>query len=190
LAVAKLEKLGKAEKDYLVSKELCRLATASADATPLVTPVIYALDSKNIVIVTDYGTKKLKNLRENPKIALVVDDYHPNRGVIIFGNCELHEKGKEYLRLLRILFAKFETYRRNPWGEGESPILKIIPTRIVSCGYLRAEIWPIDEGVCLRATRLFPLVEGRTKLQFKNSISPQLWICQVVIRSWQELPCS
>jgi nitroimidazol reductase NimA-like FMN-containing flavoprotein (pyridoxamine 5'-phosphate oxidase superfamily) len=129
-----LKSLGNKEKSFLKSKELCRLATASAKAVPHVTPVIYAIDGKNIVIVTDYGTRKLKNLKENPKVALVVDDYHPNRGVVIFGDCDIYERGQEYLRLLKILFEKFETYRKNPWGEGEAPILKITPTKIISWG--------------------------------------------------------
>jgi uncharacterized protein len=124
--------LEKKEKHFLESKELCRLATASANGVPHVTPVIYAMDGDKIVIVTDYGTKKLKNLKENPKVSLVVDEYHPNRGIVILGDCKIYEKGKEYLRLLKILFKKFEYYRKNPWREGEAPILKITPKKVVS----------------------------------------------------------
>ncbi len=120
------------ERRYLESRELCRLATASASGLPHVTPVIYAMHGENIVIVTDYGTRKLENLKENPKVSLVVDEYHPNRGVVIFGDCKIYEKGEEYLRLLKILFKKFESYRKNPWKEGEAPILKIAPTKVVS----------------------------------------------------------
>jgi len=119
------------ELKFLKSHELCRLATASKDAKPHVVPVIYALDGENIVIAIDYKTKKLKNLRENSRVALVVDEYRPNRGLLVEGECEIFERGKEYLRLLQILFDRFVYYRRNPWGEGESPILKIKPTRSV-----------------------------------------------------------
>ncbi|MDG7008604.1 MAG: pyridoxamine 5'-phosphate oxidase family protein [Nitrososphaerota archaeon] len=117
---------------FLKAHELCRLATASKDAKPHVVPVIYALDGEDLIIAVDYGTKKLKNLRENESVALVVDEFHPNRAVAIEGTCEILERGKEYLRLLQVLFDRFETYRRNPWGEGESPILKIVPTKAVS----------------------------------------------------------
>jgi len=119
------------ELKFLKAHELCRLATASKDGRPHVVPVIYALDGEDIVIVVDYKTKKLKNLRENKMVALVVDEYRPNRGLMIEGDCEIFERGKEYLRLLQILFDKFVYYRRNPWGEGESPILKIRPTKVV-----------------------------------------------------------
>jgi nitroimidazol reductase NimA-like FMN-containing flavoprotein (pyridoxamine 5'-phosphate oxidase superfamily) len=117
---------------FLKDHEVCRLATASKDAKPHVVPVIYALDGENMVIAIDYGTKKLKNLRENRSVALVVDDYSPNRAVMVEGECEILERGKEYLRLLRILFDRFDYYRNNPWGEGESPILKIKPTKAVA----------------------------------------------------------
>jgi nitroimidazol reductase NimA-like FMN-containing flavoprotein (pyridoxamine 5'-phosphate oxidase superfamily) len=119
------------ELNFLKAHELCRLATASKEARPHVVPVIYALDEENIVIAIDYGTKKLKNMKENKRVALLVDEYRPNRGLMVEGDCEIEERGKEYLRLLQILFGKFEYYRRNPWGEGESPILKIKPTKAV-----------------------------------------------------------
>jgi nitroimidazol reductase NimA-like FMN-containing flavoprotein (pyridoxamine 5'-phosphate oxidase superfamily) len=117
--------------NFLEAHELCRLATASREARPHVVPVIYALDGENIIIAIDYGTKKLSNLRQNHRVALVVDDYHPNHAVMVEGECEILERGKEYLRLLRILFDRFETYRKHPWGEGESPILKVRPAKAV-----------------------------------------------------------
>jgi nitroimidazol reductase NimA-like FMN-containing flavoprotein (pyridoxamine 5'-phosphate oxidase superfamily) len=119
------------ELSFLKSHELCRLATASKDARPHVVPVIYALDGESVIIAVDYGTKKLKNLRENKKVALVVDEYRPNHAVMVEGDCKILERGKEYLRLLQILFDRFEYYRKNPWGEGESPILKVKPTKVV-----------------------------------------------------------
>ncbi len=119
------------ELSFLRAHELCRLATASKDARPHVVPVVYVLDGEDIVVAVDYGTKKLKNLRENPKVALVVDERGPNRAVMVEGECEIFERGKEYLRLLQILFDRFDFYRRDPWGEGESPILKIRPMKAV-----------------------------------------------------------
>jgi nitroimidazol reductase NimA-like FMN-containing flavoprotein (pyridoxamine 5'-phosphate oxidase superfamily) len=122
------------ELAFLKKHELCRLATASKDAVPQVTPVIYAIDGDGVVIVVDYGTKKLSNVRENKHVSLVVDDYRPNRAVMIQGECEIFEKGKEYIRLLKILFDRFEYYRKNPWKEGEAPILRIRPGKVVSWG--------------------------------------------------------
>jgi PPOX class probable F420-dependent enzyme len=122
------------EESFLRSSQICRLATVSPDGKPQVTPVIYALDGMRFVIAVDYGTKKLKNVSKNPNVALVVDSLRPTRAVTVEGTCEAYERGKEYLRLLDLLMKKFESYRKNPWGEGESPILRITPEKIVSWG--------------------------------------------------------
>ena len=126
-----MQVLTKREVDYLSAHELCRLATASKDARPHVVPVIYAPDGKKIIIAVDYKTKKLRNLRENRRVALVVDEYRPNRGLMVEGVCEIFERGEEYRRLLKVLFDRFEIYRRNPWGEGEAAIIRIHPNKYV-----------------------------------------------------------
>ena len=122
------------EESFLKANEVCRFATVSKGGKPQVTPVIYAMDKGAFVIATDYGTKKLKNVKENANVALVVDQFHPNKAVMIEGTCRVYERGAEYLRLLKILFERFETYRKNPWGEGESPIFRVAPTKTVSWG--------------------------------------------------------
>ncbi len=123
------------EEAFVKSNKVCRLATASKDARPQVTPVMYALDGSAFVIAVDYGTKKLKNVRENPNVALVVDGLRPTRAVTVEGSCHVYEKGAEYRRLLGLLMARFEFYRKNPWGEGESPIFRIVPRKVVSWGF-------------------------------------------------------
>ena len=119
---------------FLKSNEICRLATSTIDGRPQVTPVMYAMDGANFLIAVDYGTKKLKNVRENPNVALVVDSLRPNSAVTIEGKCSVYERGAEYRRLLNLLMKRFEVYRKNPWGEGESPIFRITPSKAVSWG--------------------------------------------------------
>jgi len=129
-----------AEKNYIETNTTCRLATASRDNMPHVTPVVYVFDGKHFFIAIDYGEKKLKNLKENSKCALVIDDRtrFRGRGIMIQGMVEILERGEDYRYALKILFDKFEMYRKNPWGEGESPILKITPLRKASWGIAKA----------------------------------------------------
>jgi nitroimidazol reductase NimA-like FMN-containing flavoprotein (pyridoxamine 5'-phosphate oxidase superfamily) len=77
------------EQAFLKANQVCRLATASKDAKPQVTPVIYTLDGGAFVIAVDYGTKKLKNVRENPNVALVVDKLRPTKAVAVEGTCKV-----------------------------------------------------------------------------------------------------
>ena len=127
-------KLTADETAFLNSSEVCRLATVSKEGKPQVTPVIYAMDGTSFVIAVDYGTKKLKNVKQNPSVALVVDKLRPTRAVTVEGTCEVYEQGPEYLKLMGLLMDKFESYRKNPWGEGESPIFRITPSKAVSWG--------------------------------------------------------
>jgi len=126
----------KKEVAFLNGHEVCRLATVSKDLMPHVIPVIYAMNGEKVIIAVDYGTRKLRNLRENPQVSVVVDEYDPNRAVFIQGRVTIIERGPEYVRLLKILFKKFETYRENPWSEGEAPILSVTPLKVVSWGKL------------------------------------------------------
>ena len=119
---------------YLEAQEVGRLAVSTRDGMPHVTPIIYAMDDIYPIIATDYGTKKLKILLENNKVSLVVDEVNPIKGIMIQGTAEIFERGKEYLRLLKVLYDRLEEYRNNPWKEGESPLIKITPVHISSWG--------------------------------------------------------
>ncbi len=122
------------EKAFLEKNEVCRLATASCDAVPHVTPVCYIFLNGYLYIATDYDTKKYKNVRENPKVALIVDTYKPHKAVAVEGKAEILEKGEKFRRIRELFYKKFDWARNDPWGEGESPILKVKPLKKTSWG--------------------------------------------------------
>lgn len=122
------------ETAFLKKNEVCRLATASRDAKPHLTPVCYIFREGHFYIVTDYDTKKYKNVLENPKVALVVDVYNPNKAVAVEGEVEILERGEEFKRVSNLFYKKFDWARKDPWEEGESPILKIKPLKKASWG--------------------------------------------------------
>lgn len=122
------------ETAFLNKNEVCRLATASRDTSPHVTPVCYLLQDGNFYIATDYGTKKYKNVLKNPKAALVVDVYKPHRAVTVEGEAEILGRGEEFRRVRELFYRKFDWARKDPWDEGESPILKIKPLKKASWG--------------------------------------------------------
>jgi len=125
----------KAERDFLARSEACRLATCN-DNIPHVVPVSYVFEDGAFYIATDYETKKYENVRENNRVALTVDIYSSigNKAVCVQGRAEIIEKGAEFTRLYSIFQKRFEWVRRDPWGEGEAPFLKVIPTGKVSWG--------------------------------------------------------
>ncbi len=127
-----------AELDFLRRAELCRLATVDARCRPHVVPVCYVFLDGAFYVVTDPGTRKLRNLERNPYAALVIDVYKPNRAVMVEGSVELLTSGEEFRRVSELFYRKFEWARRDPWDEGEAVVIKLRPERKVSWGLMRA----------------------------------------------------
>jgi uncharacterized protein len=121
-------KLSQKEVDFLRSNDLCRFATASRKGEPHVVPVSYIWDQEYAYIVTDYGTRKLKNLRENPHAAVLVDSAGTQKLLLISGPVEIIEKGEEYRQLYKLFYSKLSWVKRDPWKEGEAPFIKITPS--------------------------------------------------------------
>jgi pyridoxamine 5'-phosphate oxidase family protein len=87
-----------AEREYLLSQRLGRIATAAADATPDVAPVGFSLDGDAIRVggIDITRTLKYRNVLATGKAAFVVDDllsvdpWRP-RGVKVLGPARVVE---------------------------------------------------------------------------------------------------
>ena len=124
------------ERKFLLENEECRIAT-SHDDVPHVVPVAYIYEKEYIIFVTDYGTRKYRNLQVNRNVSIVVDVYDPsgkNKAIIIQGKAVIIERGKEFIRLYKIFDKKFEWVRKNPWKEGEAPFVRVVAFKKVSWG--------------------------------------------------------
>ncbi len=99
------------ELAYLGSQRLARIATVSADSQPDVAPVGFEFDGKRFYVggVNLARTAKYKNVRANPRVALVIDDlasadpWTP-RGIKIHGSARIvNHQGRlgagEYLEI-------------------------------------------------------------------------------------------
>lgn len=122
------------ETEFLKQSEICRFATSSKTGQLHIVPVSYVSHEGLVYIVTDYGTKKLRNLRENPNGALLVDTNATRKAVMISGKAQLIEKGEEYRRIYKLFHSRLAWVRRAPWKEGEAPFVKITPTFKTSWG--------------------------------------------------------
>jgi uncharacterized protein len=124
------------ERKFLLENETCRIATSHNDI-PHVVPVAYIYDKGNVIFVTDYGTRKYKNLEVNKNISVVVDVYDPsgeNKAIVLQGKAVIIERGAEFRRLYRIFNRRFEWVRNNPWKEGEAPFVRVNTLNKVSWG--------------------------------------------------------
>lgn len=132
-------KLTPAQARFVESQDVMRVAT-SADSVPHVVPVNPLYDPKTgaVCFVTDYGTRKLKNVEKNPNVALVLDTWKKlgNQGLMVVGRAAILHKGEEYMRLRALLYKRFPAYHRPglTFGEGEAPFICVQPEKIVGWG--------------------------------------------------------
>jgi len=129
---------------YLKEQLLGRLATVSKNQIPQVTPVGFGVDEDRIYMNVQYNSVKARNIRGNPRVSFVVDDFPPWDGtaaglrqVLISGTAEmissgeLHQKGKDLIE------EKFPGYEEN-FGVREDGwskyILVITPIKVQSFG--------------------------------------------------------
>jgi len=122
------------ELRFLNRNELCRLATISQDGSPHLVPVCYVFEDNLFYIVSDLETAKVRNIRRDNKVALLVDQYQPNRAVFIRGEAEILTGGEEFQRISNLFYKKFAWARRDKWDEGEVALIKVKPLKKISWG--------------------------------------------------------
>ncbi len=99
------------------------LATADAAGRPHVVPICFARTGETLHIVLDSkpkrvdarALKRVRNIAENPEVALVVDrwdeDWNKLAWVMARGPAELLAPGKEQARAVAALRARYPQYR-------------------------------------------------------------------------------
>jgi len=132
-----LVKFRRSEKIFLERNDLGRLATISPDGFPHVVPVSYLYYRWKIWVAVDYGTRKLRNMLKNKRIGFAVDEYNPNRGILIQGTVKIIEKGVEYREIYKMFTEKFAWVRATPWKEGEAAFISIQVLKKAGWGFNR-----------------------------------------------------
>src|SRR5262245_43441982 len=95
------------EQQFLAHRRIAHLATADAGAVPHVVPVCFALSGATLYITIDEKPKRpgatlkrLRNIRENPAVAGVVDRYDEDwtklGWVMLRGRAEILNHGPEH----------------------------------------------------------------------------------------------
>jgi PPOX class probable F420-dependent enzyme len=120
--------------DILHKKSFAHVATVNADGIPQVTPVWVDYDGEHILINSALGRKKDRNLREQPHVAISVQDPdNPYRYLGLQGVVEeITEEGAE--ALIHALSHKYHG-RDYDLPAGQVRVTyKIRPTRVWTMG--------------------------------------------------------
>lgn len=128
------------------SARVAHLSTAGADGQPLVIPICFAFDGKEFFSPIDekpkqvafQKLKRLRNIRENPRVSLVVDRYDEDwqrlAYVLVRGNARILYTGGKHDYAVRLLRKKYQQYRR--MAIDQRPIIVITAKRLRTWGDL------------------------------------------------------
>jgi PPOX class probable F420-dependent enzyme len=100
--------LSEQERSFLARQRVAHLATADRSGVPHVVPVCFAVREGTLYITVDEkpkrhssaGLKRVRNILENPTVAVVVDRYDDDWArlgwVMLRGHAEILEAGEEH----------------------------------------------------------------------------------------------
>ncbi len=91
------------EMKAMLGKQLAVIATASKEGIPNVGPKgsIHVVDDETLGYSESTGEKTLRNLKENPKVAILVVDRENRDGYQIKGTAELLTSGKFFEKVAK-----------------------------------------------------------------------------------------
>ena len=130
--------------EFVRIHRVARLATVDAGGAPYAVPICYAFDGERIYTAIDLKPKRVggrqlkrvRNILENPQVALVIDDYSEDWDelayVMIRGRAEIIESGEERQRAETLLREKYRQYVE--MLEPGCAVIRITPERVVSWG--------------------------------------------------------
>jgi len=133
-----------AQLQFIERQRVAHLATADASGRPHVVPVCFAqLDGRFYIAIDEkpkrsLRLKRLRNLEENPHVALVFDRYDDDWSrlgwVLVQGAAAILSDGPEHERALAALRDRYAQYRSMAL-EGR-PLITVAAERVSSWGDL------------------------------------------------------
>jgi coenzyme F420-0:L-glutamate ligase / coenzyme F420-1:gamma-L-glutamate ligase len=131
---------------FVTAVRVGHLATADATGAPHNIPLCFWFDGSRFYFAIDLKPKsgsaltikRMRNIAENPRVALVIDHYEEDWGqlayVLIHGSARVVEDQQEYMLALRYLRDKYVQYRTMALMPDKNPIVRIDPTHVHTWG--------------------------------------------------------
>ena len=133
------------QRGFLDRSRVAHLATADARGVPHLVPVCFAIENNSLYITVDekpkrqdIPLKRLRNIQENPAIAVTVDrwdeDWTRLAWVMLRGSADILLGGEEHDRAQVLLRAKYPQYRA--MAIDSLPVIALRIDRVLSWGAL------------------------------------------------------
>ena len=93
---------------FLNEAPIARLCTLNQDGTIHIAAVYFKYDNGDIIIGTQDMTHKVKNIRNNPQVSILIDNQVPPwKGVLIYGEAELDYE--DVIAKRTLIFERYKT---------------------------------------------------------------------------------
>ena len=126
-------------RKLLDESRVARLATADLAGRPHLVPLCYARDEDRLYFIVDEKPKaagkrlkRMRNIDENPEVALLVDVYHEDwtrlQYLMIRGRASVVEDPAEFARVLSLLRTRYPQYVAMRLELGRNELVRIEPT--------------------------------------------------------------
>ena len=136
------------ERRFLNRRKVAHLATADRRGAPHVVPVCFAIEGGALYITIDekpkrpdVPLKRLRNIAENPAVAVVVDRYDDDwtrlGWVMLRGRADILTDGAEHARAQDLLRGRYP--QLNDMRIASLPVIAVRLERVTSWGNLAAE---------------------------------------------------
>ena len=137
------------ERRFLAHRRIAHLATADSRAVPHVVPVCFALSDDTLYVTIDEkpkripGTalKRLRNIAENPAVAVVVDRYDEDwtllGWVMLHGHAEILIDGTEHDAAQALLRSRYRQLQAMQIAQ--HPVIAVRIQRTTSWGNLSVD---------------------------------------------------
>lgn len=137
-------------RQFVHDARVARLATSAANNTPHVIPICFTVSGDRVYSVVDakpkrdpVRLKRLRNIAENPSVAVVVDLYDDDwsrlEWVLMQGRALLVADKEEYDNALASLRARYRQYRTMDLELMSNPMIRIEIARVTSWAHGSAE---------------------------------------------------
>jgi PPOX class probable F420-dependent enzyme len=137
--------LSDAQRRFLDRSRVAHLATAGGDAAPHLVPVCFCVDGLSLYITidekpkrTDIPLKRLRNIQENPAVAVTVDrwdeDWTRLAWLMLRGPAEILADGEEHDRAQDQLRQRYPQYRA--MALSALPVIAVRIRRVLAWGAL------------------------------------------------------
>lgn len=139
----------RSEQQFLSTLRVGRLATADSSAVPHVAPVCYAISDSTLYVTIDekpkqtsgQPLKRLRNIAENPAVAVVVDRYDEDwtllGWVMVRGRADLLTRGTEHRDAQALLGSRYPQLKG--MRIAHCPVIAVRIDRVISWGNLTVE---------------------------------------------------